>query len=139
MIVVPFNDPPALAAAFAAHGDQVAALLMEPVNYDQGCIEPLPGFARLCRELCQRHGALLFFDEVLTAFRMAPGGAQQYLGVTPDLCVLGKAFGAGMPISALAGRRSVMRHLKPSGESQMSGTYLAHLTGVLAAQAELGV
>ena len=139
VIVLPFNDPPALAAAFAAHGDQVAALLMEPVNYDQGCIEPLPGFAQLCRELCQRHGALLFFDEVLTAFRMAPGGAQQYLGVTPDLCVLGKAFGAGMPISALAGRRSVMRHLKPLGESQMSGTYLAHLTGVLAAQAALTV
>ena len=139
VIVVPFNDPAALVAAFAAHGDQVAALLMEPVNYDQGCIEPLPGFAQLCRELCQRHGALLFFDEVLTAFRMAPGGAQQYLGVTPDLCVLGKAFGAGMPISALAGRRSVMRHLKPLGESQMSGTYLAHLTGVLAAHAALGV
>ncbi len=139
VIVVPFNDPAALRAAFERHGPTVAALLMEPVNYDQGCIEPAPGFAQLCRSLCEQHGALLFFDEVLTAFRMAPGGAQQYLGVTPDLCVLGKAFGAGMPISALVGRRAVMRHLKPVGESQMSGTYLAHLSGVLAAQAALEV
>jgi len=137
LILVPFNDASALQAAFAQHGSDVAALLMEPVNYDQGCIEPQADFARLCRDLCDRHGVLLFFDEVLTAFRMAPGGAQQYLGVTPDLCVLGKAFGAGMPISALAGTRAVMGHLKPLGESQMSGTYLAHLSGVLAASAAL--
>lgn len=139
VIVVPFNDPAALRAAFARHGSEVAAVLMEPVNYDQGCIEAAPGFAQLCRELCDAYGALLFFDEVLTAFRVAPGGAQQYLGVTPDLCVLGKAFGGGMPVSALVGTRAVMRHLKPLGESQMSGTYLAHLTGVLAAQAALDV
>lgn len=139
LILVPFNDPAALEAAFAAHGSTVAALLMEPVNYDQGCIEPQPGFAQLCRDLCDRHGALLFFDEVLTAFRMAPGCAQQYLGVTPDLCVLGKAFGGGMPISALAGKRAVMEHLKPLGRSQMSGTYLAHPTGVAAALAALEV
>ncbi len=137
VIVVPFNDPQALRAAFARHGREVAALLMEPVNYDQGCIEPEPGFAQLCRDLCDTYGALLFFDEVLTAFRVAVGGAQQYLGVTPDLCVLGKAFGAGMPISALVGKRDVMRHLKPLGPSQMSGTYLAHLTGVMAALAAL--
>lgn len=137
VIVVPFNDPEALRAAFARHGHEVATLLMEPINYDQGCITPLPGFAQLCRELCDQHGALLFFDEVLTAFRMAPGGAQQWLGVTPDLCVLGKAMGAGMPISALAGRRAVMRHLKPLGDSQMSGTYLAHPTAVLATLAAL--
>jgi len=137
LILVPFNDPAALEAAFATHGDTVAALLMEPINYDQGCIAPEPGFAALCRSLCDRHGALLFFDEVLTACRMAVGGAQQHLGVTPDLCVLGKAFGGGMPISALAGRRAVMRHLKPLGHSQMSGTYLAHPTAVAAALAAL--
>jgi glutamate-1-semialdehyde 2,1-aminomutase len=79
----------------------------------------------------------LLFDEVLTAFRMAPGGAQQYLGVTPDLAVLGKAFGAGMPISAVVGRREVMMHLRPAGGAEMSGTYLSHLTAVLAAQAAL--
>jgi glutamate-1-semialdehyde 2,1-aminomutase len=139
LVVVPFNDPGALEQAFAQHGHEVAALLMEPVNYDQGCIEPLPGFAQLCRALCDRYGVLLFFDEVLTAFRMAPGGAQQHLGVTPDLCVLGKAFGAGMPISALAGSRAVMGHLKPLGQSQMSGTYLAHPTAVAAALAALQI
>ena len=80
---------------------------------------------------------LLFFDEVLTACRVAPGSAQHYLGVTPDLCVLGKAFGAGMPISALAGKKEVMAHLQPLGSCQMSGTFLAHPTAVLAALAAL--
>jgi len=98
---------------------------------------PQPGFLALCRALCDRHGSVLFFDEVLTAFRVALGGAQQLLGVTPDLCVLGKAFGAGMPISALAGRRAVMEHLQPLGRSQMSGTFLAHPTAVWAALAAL--
>ncbi|MEZ4862619.1 MAG: aspartate aminotransferase family protein [Caldilineaceae bacterium] len=137
IIIVPFNDVAALEAAFAQYGSQVAALLMEPINYDQGCIAPLPGFVQRCRELCDHYGALLFFDEVLTAFRMAPGGAQEYLGVTPDLCVLGKAFGGGTPISALTGKRYVMEHLRPLGNSEMSGTYLAHLTTVLPALAAL--
>ncbi len=137
VIVVPFNDPAALEAAFAAHGCEVAALLMEPINYDQGCVMPQPGFLQLCRSLCDRHGSVLFFDEVLTAFRVALGGAQQLLGVTPDLCVLGKAFGAGMPISALVGTGALMSHLQPLGSSQMSGTYLAHPTAVLAALAAL--
>jgi glutamate-1-semialdehyde 2,1-aminomutase len=133
VIVVPFNDPDALAAAFESHGPAVAALVMEPINYDSGCIEPQPGFVQLCRDLCDRYGVALFFDEVLTAFRMAPGGAQTYIGVVPDVCVLGKAFGAGMPISAIAGKRAIMEHLRPQGQSEMSGTYLAHLTSVLAA------
>lgn len=137
VVVVPFNDPAALEAAFARHGAAAAALVLEPINYDSGCIEPRPGFLKLCRELCDRYGALLLFDEVLTAFRMAPGGAQEYTGVLPDLCVLGKAFGGGMPISALAGRRAVMRHMRPEGDSELSGTYLAHLTAVLAARAAL--
>ena len=137
VIVLPFNDPVALEAAFAAHGPEVAALLLEPINYDQGCLMPQPGFLQLCRDLCSRHGSVLFFDEVLTAFRVAPGGAQQKLGVTPDLCVLGKAFGAGMPISALVGKKQVMAHLQPLGSCQMSGTFLAHPTTVLAALAAL--
>ena len=137
LIVIPFNDMGTLDRAFAEHGHEVAALILEPINYDQGCIMPAPGFLEHCRQLCDASGALLFFDEVLTAFRMAPGGAQQYLGVTPDLCVLGKAFGAGIPISALAGKRAVMEQLKPLGQSEMSGTYLGHLTAVLAALAAL--
>lgn len=137
IVIVPFNDPDALESAFAQHGHEVAALVMEPINYDSGCIPPQPEFAQLCRALCHRYGALLLFDEVLTAFRMAPGGAQQDLGVTPDVCVLGKAFGGGMPISALAGKRDVMMQLRPAGQSEMSGTYLAHLTAVFAALAAL--
>ncbi|MBX3011902.1 MAG: aminotransferase class III-fold pyridoxal phosphate-dependent enzyme [Caldilineaceae bacterium] len=137
LIIVPFNHIERLEAVFAAHGKELAALILEPINYDQGCILPQPGFVQRCRELCDHYGVLLFFDEVLTAFRMAPGGAQQYLGVTPDLCVLGKALGAGMPISAIAGKRFVMEHLKPLGGSEMSGTYLAHLTGIMAARAAL--
>ncbi len=137
IIIVPFNDEQALEDVFAIHGCKTAALVLEPINYDQGCIAPKPGFLQRCRELCDRHGVVLLFDEVLTAFRMAPGGAQQYLGVTPDLCVLGKALGGGMPISAVAGRREIMQHLRPLGRSEMSGTYLAHLTTVLGALAAL--
>jgi len=137
VVVVPFNDPDALEAAFAANGSEAAALILEPINYDAGCIVPKPGFLALCRELCDQYGTLLFFDEVLTAFRMAPGGAQEYTGVTPDLCVLGKALGAGMPISAIAGRRDLMLQLRPTGSSELSGTYLAHLATVLAALAAL--
>lgn len=137
VVVAPFNDPAALQEAFERHGDETAALVMEPINYDSGCIVPQPGFVQLCRDLCDHYGSLLFFDEVLTAFRMASGGAQQYLGVTPDLCVLGKAFGGGMPISAITGRRDVMLNLRPVGQSEHSGTYLAHLTTVLAASAAL--
>jgi glutamate-1-semialdehyde 2,1-aminomutase len=139
VIVVPFNDPAALEDAFARHGHAVATLIMEPINYDSGCIPPRPGFAQLCRELCDRYGVVLFFDEVLTAFRMAPGGGQAYTGVIPDLCVLGKAFGGGMPISAVAGKRAIMEQLRPLGQSEMSGTYLAHLTTVHAALAALEV
>ena len=139
IVIVPFNDPDALTAAFAEHGHEAAMLIMEPINYDSGCIIPEPGFVQLCRHLCDRYGVLLFFDEVLTAFRMALGGAQEYLGVVPDLCVLGKAFGGGTPISAIAGKREVMSHLRPEGESEHSGTYLAHLTTVLAATAALQV
>jgi glutamate-1-semialdehyde 2,1-aminomutase len=139
LLVVPFNDPVALEAAFAARGPQVAALVLEPVNYDSGCIAPEPGFLKLCRELCDRYGAVLLFDEVLTAFRMHLAGGQGWSGVTPDLAVLGKALGAGMPISAVVGRRAVMRHMRPEGQSELSGTFLAHLTAVLAASAAIEV
>lgn len=137
IIIVPFNDPNALKEAFQKHGHETATLILEPINYDSGCIIPQPGFIQLCRQLCDSYGVLLFFDEVLTAFRVALGGAQEYFGVVPDLCVLGKAIGAGMPISALVGKRDIMMHLRPTGESEMSGTYLAHLTAILSASAAL--
>ncbi len=137
LVILPFNDTECLERAFRAHGDETAAIFMEPINYDAGCIVPQPGFIERCRELCTEYGVVLFFDEVLTAFRMHPAGAQGYLGVTPDLCALGKAFGGGLPISALTGTRAVMEHLRPIGDSEMSGTYLAHLTAVKAARAAL--
>jgi glutamate-1-semialdehyde 2,1-aminomutase len=137
VIIVPFNDPVALEAAFEKHGHEAAVLILEPINYDSGCIIPQTDFIQLCRQLCDRYGVLLFFDEVLTAFRIALGGAQEYFGVVPDLCVLGKAIGAGVPISAVAGRHEIMAQLGPNGKSEMSGTYLAHLTAVLSASAAL--
>ena len=137
LVVLPFNDVESLERAFRAYGHETAALLMEPINYDSGCIVPREGFVERCRTLCSEYGVVLFFDEILTAFRMHPRGAQGYLGVTPDLCALGKAFGGGLPISALTGRRAVMEHLRPLGDSEMSGTYLAHLTAVKAARAAL--
>jgi glutamate-1-semialdehyde 2,1-aminomutase len=138
IIIIPFNDPEVLEKTFSEHGREVATLILEPVNYDAGCIVPKPGFLRLCRELCDEYGVLLFFDEVLTAFRFALGGAQEYFGVIPDIAVLGKALGGGMPISAVVGKQDVMMHLRPVGESEMSGTYLSHSTAVLAAIAALG-
>jgi glutamate-1-semialdehyde 2,1-aminomutase len=137
VVIVPFNNTDALTSAFEMHGRESAALILEPVNYDAGCITPQPGFLELCRRLCDQYGVLLFFDEVLTAFRFSAGCAQEYYGVTPDLAVLGKAFGGGMPISAIVGKREVMENLRPVGSSEHSGTYLAHLTAVLAAEAAI--
>jgi glutamate-1-semialdehyde 2,1-aminomutase len=137
LVILPFNDVETLERAFHSHGHDTATLVLEPINYDSGCIVPQAGFLERCRELCRAYGVVLFFDEILTAFRMHRGGAQGYLGVTPDLCALGKAFGGGLPISALAGRRDVMEHLRPLGTSEMSGTFLAHLTAVKAARAAL--
>lgn len=139
IIIVPFNDPDALEQAFVKHGANTAALIMEPINYDSGCILPKPGFLNFCRDLCNQYGVLLFFDEVLTAFRVAAGGAQEFYGVVPDLAVLGKAIGAGMPISAITGRKEIMSHLRPKGNSEHSGTYIAHLTGILSALAALEI
>ena len=131
VIVVPFNEPAALEAALKTHADEVAAVIMEPVNYDAGCILPQPGFLESVRALTTDHDVLLLFDEVLTAFRIAAGGAQEYYGVVPDLAVLGKATGGGLPLSAIAGKREVMAHLRPLGDAEHSGTYMGHLVPVM--------
>ena len=137
IIIIPYNEPELLKQAFEKHHQDLAMLILEPINYDAGCLLPDDGYVELCRELCDEYEVVLFFDEVLTAFRMALGGAQEYLGVTPDLCVLGKAFGGGTPISAISGKRDVMSHMRPVGQSEHSDTYLAHLTTVLPALATL--
>jgi glutamate-1-semialdehyde 2,1-aminomutase len=132
LVLVPYNRPDLLERAFARHGRELAALICEPVYYNAGCVLPTPEFAAALRRLTREHGALLIFDEVLSAFRMGPGGAQEYLGVTPDLCTVGKAVGGGWPLSAFGGRRDIMDHLMPAGDCQHSGTYNGHPAAVAA-------
>jgi glutamate-1-semialdehyde 2,1-aminomutase len=132
LVLVPYNRVDLLEQAFARHGDELAALICEPVYYNAGCVQPTPEFLAAMRRLTQHHGALLIFDEVLSAFRMGPGGAQEYLGVTPDLCTLGKAVGGGFPLSVFGGRRDIMARLMPEGDCQHSGTYNGHPVAVAA-------
>jgi len=135
VLVVPYNRPDLLEAAFARHGPELAAVFCEPIYYNAGCILPTPDFLSTLRRLTREHGALLIFDEVLSAFRMARGGAQEYLGVTPDLCTLGKAVGGGFPLSVFGGRADIMARLMPQGDCQHSGTYNGHVVAVAAALA----
>lgn len=122
-LVVPYNDAPALAAALDLYGEQVAAVLIEPVAGSMGVVPPEPGYLDTVRELCTRHGALLVFDEVLTGLRVAPGGAQELYGVRPDLTCFGKALGGGMPIGAYGGAAAIMDRLSPSGDVYQAGTF----------------
>jgi len=139
VIVIPWNDAAALQQAMREHGHEIAAVICEPVNFNSGCIPPAPGMLELLRAETTRHGALLIFDEVLSGFRMAAGGAQAYYGVTPDLCTLAKAVANGLPLAVVAGRREYMRVLSPLGPAAHSGTYSGHLFAVLAALASLDV
>lgn len=109
VVVLPWNDPDALRAVLEDEGHTIAGMIMEPVLCNNGCIEPAPGYLELARELASRHNVLLIFDEVITGFRLSLGGAQGRFGVTPDLCVLGKAIAGGPPLSAVGGRRDIMR------------------------------
>ena len=137
VIVIPWNDPAAIRQALREHGDELAAVICEPVNYNSGCICPAPGFLELLRTETAARGVLLIFDEVLSSFRMAAGGAQAYYKVTPDLCTLAKAVANGLPLAVVAGKREFMRVLSPLGPAAHSGTYSGHLFAVLAALASL--
>jgi glutamate-1-semialdehyde 2,1-aminomutase len=132
LVLVPYNRPDLLEQAFQQHGRELAAVICEPVYYNAGCVLPTPTFLAALRSLARAHGTLLIFDEVLSAFRMAPGGAQEYLGVTPDLCTVGKAVGGGFPLSVFGGRRDLMDRLMPVGDCQHSGTYNGHPVAVAA-------
>jgi glutamate-1-semialdehyde 2,1-aminomutase len=121
-VVVPWNDAAALAAALDEHGPTIAAVIMEPVMINTGTIEPLPGYLAAVRDLCTRHGAVLIFDEVISGFRLALGGAAQRYGVTPDLATYGKAMAGGWPVAALAGRADLMARFG-TGEVNHSGTF----------------
>ncbi len=121
-LVLPYNDLPAVEAAFARQGEEIAAVIVEPVAGNMGVVPPQPGFLAGLRELTQRHGALLILDEVMTGFRVALGGAQALYGVDPDLTTLGKVIGGGLPVGAYAGKRAIMQHVAPAGPMYQAGT-----------------
>ena len=121
-ISLPYNDLDAVRAAFAESGDQIAAVIVEPVAGNMGVIPPAEGFLEGLREITREHGALLIFDEVITGFRVAPGGAQERYGVLPDLTCLGKIIGGGLPVGAYGGRRDLMEQMAPLGPVYQAGT-----------------
>lgn len=131
IIPVPFNDPEALEQAIERHGDETACVILEPVNYNCGCIKPEPGFLERLRVLTKEAGIILFFDEIQSSFKKSPGGAQDDFGVVPDVCTVGKALGGGLPLSAFCGRADVMDVFKPVGQVQHSGTFNAHIVPTL--------
>ncbi len=133
LVVVEFNRIEALEHAARKYRGQLAAVIMEPISYNCGCLPADPDYLHQVRELCSREGIVLIFDEVLSGFRDRIGGAQAYYGVTPDLTTIAKALGGGLPIAALTGKREVMEALNPGGPTVMSGTYTGALMSVVAA------
>lgn len=138
VVVLPWNDLDRVARVLAARGHEIGALITEPVMCNQGCIEPEPGFLQGLRDLCTRHDVALIFDEIITGFRIAPGGAGARYGVTPDLALFGKALGSGFPIAAIAGTRRFMAPLE-EGRSYHAGTLNGNNACVAAAAATLDV
>ncbi len=119
---LPFNDLEAVRQVLEREGSEVAAIILEPVPANMGLVPPLPGYLQGLRRLCDAHGVVLIFDEVITGFRLAPGGAQQLYGVTPDLTCLGKIIGGGLPVGAYGGRREIMQRMAPAGNVYQAGT-----------------
>jgi glutamate-1-semialdehyde 2,1-aminomutase len=136
-LVLPFNDPAAVEDCFARFGDDIAAVVLEPVAGNMNFVKPSMEFHRGLRELCTRHGALLVFDEVMTGFRVGPQGAQGLFGIRPDLTTLGKVIGGGMPVGAFGGRRDVMAKLAPLGPVYQAGTLSGNPVAVSAGLATL--
>jgi len=136
-LAAPYNSISAVEEAFNRHGNRIAAVIVEPVAGNMGCVPPAPGFLQSLRELSSRHGALLIFDEVMTGFRLAYGGAQQLYGIRPDLTTLGKVIGGGLPIGAYGGRADVMKLVAPSGPVYQAGTLSGNPLAVAAGLAML--
>lgn len=136
LVILPWNDVDALRAAFARSGDQIAAVITEPVMCNTGCILPEPGYLAAMREITAEAGALLIYDEVITGFRVAFGGAQSLFGICPDLTVFAKGLGGGFPVAAVGGRRDVLA-LVDDGRVSMAGTYSGNGIAVAAANAAL--
>jgi glutamate-1-semialdehyde 2,1-aminomutase len=136
-ITLPFNDLDAVTAAFQREGTDIAAIILEPVPANAGLYLPEPGFLEGLRTLCDAHGALLIFDEVMTGFRLAPGGYQQRCGIRPDLTALGKVIGGGLPVGAFGGRSDIMDHLSPDGPVYQAGTLSGNPLALAAGLAQL--
>ena len=137
-LVAPFNDLEGVTELFSGQGEQVAAVIVEPVAGNMGVVPPEPGFLEGLRQLTSRHGALLILDEVMTGFRVARGGAQELYGVTPDLTCLGKVIGGGLPVGAFGGRADLMGQLAPAGPVYQAGTLSGNPLAVTAGLATLG-
>jgi glutamate-1-semialdehyde 2,1-aminomutase len=136
-ITLQYNDAAQVRAAFAEIGAHVACVIVEPVAGNMNCIPPVPGFLETLREQCTKYGAALIFDEVMTGFRVAPGGAQQLYGIQPDLTTLGKIVGGGMPVGAFGGRRDIMEHIAPLGPVYQAGTLSGNPVAMAAGLATL--
>ena len=134
---LPYNDAAAVRAAFNQYGKEIACVIVEPIAGNMNCVPPVPGFLPTLRELCSRHGSLLIFDEVMTGFRVARGGAQALYGITPDLTTLGKIVGGGLPVGAFGGRRELMQQLAPLGPVYQAGTLSGNPVAMAAGLATL--
>ncbi len=136
-IALPFNSPDAVEEAFRRHGERIAAVIVEPVAGNMGCVPPSAGYLELLRRLSEQRGALLIFDEVITGFRLGLGGAQQRFSIRPDLTTLGKVIGGGLPIGAYGGRADVMSRVAPLGPVYQAGTLSGNPLAVAAGTAAL--
>jgi glutamate-1-semialdehyde 2,1-aminomutase len=138
-LTVPYNDLEALKNCFEANPGQIAALIVEPVVGNAGCILPQPGYLQSLRKMCDEYEALLIFDEVMTGFRLAPGGAQERFGVKPDLTTLGKIIGGGLPVGAYGGRADIMAMVAPAGPMYQAGTLAGNPIAMAAGEATLNL
>jgi len=136
-LVLPYNDIPALVATFEQYAGKIAAVILEPVVGNMGCVIPSADFLKELREITRRDGAILIFDEVMTGFRLALGGAQEMFGIIPDMTTLGKIVGGGMPLGAYGGREDIMRHVLPAGKIFQAGTLSGNPVAVAAGNATL--
>jgi len=138
-IVLPYNDTAAIEAAFVAEGDAIAGVIVEPIAGNMNLVMPAPGFLEALHALCDRYRAVLIFDEVMTGFRVHPGGAQARFGIVPDLTTLGKVIGGGMPVGAFGGKRAIMEKIAPLGPVYQAGTLSGNPVAVAAGLATLAL
>jgi glutamate-1-semialdehyde 2,1-aminomutase len=138
-VVLDYNDAAQVRALFAKRGSEIAAVIVEPVAGNMNLVRPAPGFLEALREECTTHGAVLIFDEVMTGFRVALGGAQARFGIRPDLTTLGKVIGGGMPVGAFGGARAIMQHIAPLGAVYQAGTLSGNPVAVAAGLATLAI